>query len=239
MVANVRRSKLLKKLIIGLAALAVLVFATTTALAAVGVKANYSFSPNKANKSAGVTVNLESSDPAAPQPPIMNRIQISFAKGGKWNGAKFPKCSLSALNSKGPKGCPSKSKIGTGTGVGYAKPVVTDPVQATLTIFNGGSSILVYVFPDLGPTFVTVCKIVGGYNLDCAIPPIKTLPSAPDASVGTVKTKTTPKSIKKGKKKLGLVLTPKKCSGSWKSSATFSFTTGEKVVTPFSQKCKK
>jgi hypothetical protein len=239
MVAKVRRRKLLKKLIIGVAALAALALATTTALAAVGVKANYSFSPNKANKSAGVQVNIEASDPAAPQPPIMNRIQISFAKGGKWNGPKFPKCSLNALNSKGPKGCPSGSKIGSGTGVGYAKPVVTDPVQAKLTIFNGGNSVLVYAFPDLGPTFVTVCKIVGGYNLDCGIDPIKTLPSAPDASVGTVKTKTTPKSIKKGKKKLGMIITPKKCKGSWKSSATFSFATGEKVVTPFSQKCKK
>jgi hypothetical protein len=230
---------LLKKLIIGLAALAALAVATTTALAAVGVKANYSFSPNKANKSAGVSVNIASSDPAAEQPPIMNRIQIAFAKGGKWNGAKFPKCSISALNSKGPKGCPSGSKIGTGNGVGYAKPVVTDPVKAALTIFNGGNQILVYAFPDLGPTFVTPCKIVGGYNLDCQIPPIKTLPSAPDASVGTVNTKTKAKTIKKGKKKLGIVITPKKCKGSWKASATFSFATGEKVTTPFSQKCKK
>ena len=145
-----------------------------------------------------------------------------------------PRC-----NAKGPKGCPSKSKIGSGTGVGYAKPVVTDPVSAALTIFNGGNQILVYAFPDLGPTFVTPCKIKGGYNLDCSIPPIKTLPSAPDASVGTVKTKTKAANIKKGKKKLGLVITPKKCKGSWKSSAVFSFTTGEKVTTPFSQKCKK
>jgi hypothetical protein len=230
---------LLKKLIIGLAALAALAVATTTALAAVGVKANYSFSPNKANKSAGVTVNIASSDPAADQPPIMNRIQISFQKGGKWNGPKFPKCSIAALNSKGPKGCPSGSKIGTGNGVGYAKPVVTDPVKAQLTIFNGGNQILVYAFPDLGPTFVTPCKVIGGYNLDCQIPPIKTLPSAPDASVGTVNTKTKAKTVKKGKKKIGIVITPKKCKGSWKSSAVFSFTTGEKVTTPFTQKCKK
>jgi hypothetical protein len=178
-------------------------------------------------------------DPAAPQPPINNRVQISFQKGGKWNGAKFPKCSLNKLLASGPKGCPSKSKVGTGTGVGYAKPVVTDPVQGKLTIFNGGSSILVYVFPDLGPTFVVTCKISGGYNLDCGIPPIKTLPSAPDAAVGSVKTKTTPKSIKKGGKKIGMIITPKKCKGSWKSSAKFSFTTGETVTTPYSQKCKK
>ena len=83
------------------------------------------------------------------------------------------------------------------------------------------------------------CKVVGGYNLNCAIPPIKTLPSAPDAATATVKTKTTPKSIKKGKKKLGLIVTPKKCKGSWKTSATFSFTTGEKVTVNTSQKCKK
>ena len=228
-----------KKIILGLAALAALALVTNTALAAVGVKASYSLNPAKANKTAAVAVSIESSDPAALQPPIMNRIQIKFPAGGKWNGPKFPKCSINTLNSKGPTGCPSGSKIGTGNGVGYAKPVVTDPVKAKLTIFNGGNTILVYAFPDLGPTFVTPCKIVGGYNLDCQIPPIKTLPSAPDASVGTVKTNNPAKSIKKGGKKLGMVVTPKKCKGSWKSSATFSFTTGEKVVAPFSQKCKK
>jgi hypothetical protein len=228
-----------KKLIIGFATLIAFALAGTAAFAAVTAKFNSSFSPNKAGKSAGVSVNYEITDPAAPQPPINNRVQISFQKGGKWNGPKFPKCSASALNSKGPKGCPSKSKLGTGTGIGYAKPVVTDPVQGKLTIFNGGSSILVYVFPDLGPTFVVTCKISGGYNLDCAIPPIKTLPSAPDAAVGSVKTKTTPKSVKKGRKKLGIVVAPKACKGSWKSSAKFSFTTGETVTAPFSQKCKK
>jgi hypothetical protein len=228
-----------KKIILGLAALAALALVTNTALAAVGVKASYSLKPSKANKTAAVAVSIESSDPAAEQPPIMNRIQIKFPAGGKWNGPKFPKCSINTLNSKGPTGCPSGSKIGTGNGVGYAKPVVTDPVKAKLTIFNGGNTILVYAFPDLGPTFVTPCKIVGGYNLDCQIPPIKTLPSAPDASVGTVKTNNPAKSIRKAGKKLGMVVTPKKCKGSWKSSATFSFTTGEKVVAPFSQKCKK
>ena len=128
-----------KKIILGLAALAALALATNTALAAVGVKASYSLNPAKANKTAAVAVSIESSDPAAEQPPIMNRIQIKFPAGGKWNGPKFPKCSINTLNSKGPTGCPSGSKIGTGNGVGYAKPVVTDPVKAKLTIFNGGN----------------------------------------------------------------------------------------------------
>src|SRR5437660_7835213 len=138
-----QEEKLRKKLILGLAAMAAVGLVTATALAVVGINASYVFSPNKAGKSAGVSVNYVITDPAAIQPPVNNRIQISFAKGGKWNGSKFPKCSASTLLGKGPKGCPSKSKLGTGTGVGYAKPVVTDPVNAQLTLFNGGNSVLV------------------------------------------------------------------------------------------------
>jgi hypothetical protein len=228
-----------KKLIVGFAVMVAVALGGTAAYAAVTAKFTGSFSPNKANKSAGVSVTYDITDPAAEQPPVNNRVQISFPKGGKWNGPKFPKCSVNILASKGPNGCPSGSKLGTGSGVGMAKPVVTDPVQAKLTIFNGGSSILVYVFPDLGPTFTVTCKIVGGYSLDCTIPPIKTLPSAPDAATVTVRTKTSAKSTGKGKKKKGIVVAPKKCKGSWKSTATFTFTTGEKVTAPFSQKCKK
>jgi len=231
--------KLRKKLIVAVGVVAALAITAQAAFGVVAATFTGPFAPNKANKSAGVSANYVITDPALPQPPVNNRVQISFPKGGKWNGAKFPKCSASKLLARGPKGCPSKSKLGTGTGVGQAKPVVTDPVQAKLTIFNGGSSILVYVFPDLGPTFVVTCKISSGYNLDCVIPPIKTLPSAPDAATTTVKTKTTPKSVKKGGKKIGMVITPKKCKGSWKSTAKFSFTTGETVSAPFSQKCKK
>jgi hypothetical protein len=227
--------KLLKKLLVAIAVVAALAVASQAAFGAVTATFNGAFKPNKANKPAGVSVKYNITDPAAPQPPINNRVQISFPSGGKWNGKKFPKCTASKLNSGGPKACPSKSKIGTGTGVGYAKPVVTDPVQGKLTIFNGGSNILVYVFPDLGPTFVVTCNITGGYNLNCAIPPIKTLPSAPDAAVGAVTTKTTVK--KKGK--LGMLVTPKKCKGSWKYTAKFSFTTGETVTAPGTQKCKK
>ena len=61
-----------------------------------------------------------------------------------------------------------------------------------------------YVFPDLGPTFVSVGKIGksgGRYTLDFNIPPIKTLPSAPDASVVSVKTKTPVKGTKKSGKR--------------------------------------
>jgi len=227
-----------KKLTLGTVLVGVLAFAAV-AYAAVSV----SFSANltgKAGKPAGLNVSLASSDPAADQPPIMNKIVIKLQKGGKFNGNKYPKCTSATLLSKGPSGCAKGSKIGTGNGVGYAKPVVTDPVAAKLTLFNNGSTINVYALPDLGPPFVTPCKVTASYTtITCSIPPIKTLPSAPDASVGTVKTKTPVLNLKKGKKKYPLIVAPKKCSGTWKAEGDFYFTNGTVVKTPFSQKCKK
>src|SRR4029453_14785489 len=154
--------------------------------------------PSKAAKPTPLKGSILSNDPAAEQPPIMNRIVIKLDGKAKFNPSKFKRCKLSALQGKGPKGCPSASKIGTGTGVGMAKPVVTDPVNAKLTLFNGQrpggkAPIIVYLFPDLGPAFVTggkVSKSGGKYVLDFSVPAIKTLPSAPDASVASVKTKT-------------------------------------------------
>jgi hypothetical protein len=81
------------------------------AYGAAQVAFNVSVSPNKANSSAGLKTKIVSSDPAADQPPIMNRILIKLNAGGKYNGSKFPKCKLNALESKGPKGCPSKSSV--------------------------------------------------------------------------------------------------------------------------------
>jgi hypothetical protein len=239
-----------KKLIAVLGVGAACALLASMAVAAVQVAFKAEAVPNKAGKPTGLNVKIESTDPAAEQPPIMNRIVIRLNEGGKYNSSKFPRCTLASLQAKGPKGCPSKSKIGSGRGVGYAKPVVTDPVNAKLTIFNGSKvggkdTILVYVFPDLGPTFVSVGKIskkrAGGfdYNLDFNIPPIKTLPSAPDAATALVDTKTPRKTIKKGKRKFALIVAPKKCKGTWKAEGQFYFADGSSVTTPVTQKCKK
>jgi hypothetical protein len=238
------RKRLITALAVGVGALAV----AGAAYAAVAVTFSATMSPNKANKPVALSVDIKSSDPAAEQPPIMNRIVIKFDKGGKFDSKRFKRCKLAALQARGPNGCPSGSKIGTGTGVGMAKPVVTDPVNGKLTLFNGAQvggkdTVLVYVFPDLGPTFVSVGKISkpgGRYTLDFNIPPIKTLPSAPDASVVSVKTKTPIKKVRKNGKRYYLITSPKTCNGGkWKGTGTFYFTTGEKQTVPFTQKCKK
>ena len=238
-----RRRKLTTALTVGVGALAVV----GVAYAAVTVSFSATVSPNKANKPTGLFVSIKSTDPAADQPPIMNRIVIKLNKGGKFNASKFPRCKLTTLQAKGPSACPKGSKIGTGSGVGMARPVVTDPVNGKLTLFNGGrqggkDTVLVFVLPDLGPTFVSVGKISksgGRYTLDFTIPPIKTLPSAPDASVVSVKTKTPVKKITRGRHKYYLIVAPKRCTGHWKGTGTFYFTTGETRTVPISQKCRR
>ena len=105
-----------KKLIAVLGVGAACALLASAAFSAVQVTFNATIKPNKANKPAGLNVKFEATDPAAEQPPVMNRIVIKLNEGGKYNSSKFPRCSLPSLQSKGPKGCPSKSKIGSGTG---------------------------------------------------------------------------------------------------------------------------
>jgi hypothetical protein len=174
---------------------------------------------------------------------------IRLHKGGKFNGRYFPRCKLAQLQAKGPSGCPSRSKIGTGTGTGSAKPIV-DSVSAKLTLFNGerkGGKDTVYVFtlPDIGPTFVVVGTIKRvnrgpyGYELRFGIDPIKTLPNAPDAAIISVKTKTPKKSVRKRGKKRYLIQAPSSCRGKWWYQGEFRFVNGATVKSQGTMKCRK
>jgi len=240
-----------KRLFVGCLVVGAVLALAASAYAVVSVSVTAKAKPARAGKPTGLYVNIRSSDPAAVQPPIMNRLVIRLP-GGKYNGRRFPHCKLGKLLRKGPKGCPRRSRIGKGTGIGMARPVVTDPVHGKLTLFNGTrrhgrDRIFVYVFPDLGPTFVsigTLHKSHGRYKLDFTIPPIKTLPTAPDASVVSVKTKTPRKRIVKrhhGKRrKYHLIVAPRKCRHhKWRGSAKFYFATGETFTAKFSQRCRK
>jgi hypothetical protein len=238
-----------KRLIfISVGAIAGVLIVASLAYAAVTVSFSAKASPNRAGKPTGLYVNVKSSDPAAAQPPIMTRLVIKLQRGGKFNAKRFKRCKLATLRARGPKGCSRRSRIGTGNGIGMARPVVEDPVNGKLTLFNGDrqggrDTVLVHVFPDLGPTFVTVCKVLRARTIDCGIPPIKTLPSAPDASVVSIKTKTPVKRVtkKRGKRrqKHYLMVAPRKCKRTWKASGTFYFATGEQQTVRASQKCKR
>jgi hypothetical protein len=247
------RKKLL--LIAGLC-VGVLAIVAVVAQAAIVQTFTATVKPAKAKKPAALAVtegtSLTADDPGYQvkgQPPPQNRQIIRLQKGGVYGGKYFPRCKLAALQARGPSACPSKSKIGSGTGTGSAKPIL-DSVSAKLTLFNGekkGGKDTVYVFtlPDVGPTFVvvgTVAKVNKGnfgHELTFNIDPIKTLPNAPDAAIISVKTNTPKKSVKKGKKKRWLITAPKTCKSKWYYQGEFSFVNGQKATVDGSSSCKK
>ena len=73
--------------------------------------------------------------------PVVTKFVVMFPKGSLWQGAKYPTCALSVLHSKGPKGCPSASIVGSGTGTAYADVTLTHP---KITVVNGGAKTIYF-----------------------------------------------------------------------------------------------
>ena len=148
---------------------------------------------NKQRGGLSLRTRFTIADPAAPAPLQLSRTTLRFPKGAVVNGRFFPRCKAAALRARGPRACPRGSKLGSGTARGAAPPIV-DSVSAKITLYNGSaggrkSSVIIYSVPDLGP-IMTMEGVIEpgrgtpyGYVLSVDVPPIKTLPSAPDASV--------------------------------------------------------
>jgi hypothetical protein len=164
-------------------------------------------------------------DPGAAAPLQLDRTTLRFPKGAVVNGRYFPKCKFTTLQTKGPKGCPKGSKLGGGTAKGAAPPIVAS-VAAKVTLFNGvpighDPTLLVYVFPDLGPV-ITLEGVLKkdrsgkyGYVMTVDVPPIKTLPSAPDAATTFFDATVNNRSVKRGKRRISYIDSPVLCRGTY------------------------
>jgi len=181
----------------GIATAALVLPAPGTAATTEQVEFTAKYSKRDRNKTRGgisLRTRFTITDPAAPAPLQLTKTVLRFPKGARVNGRFFPRCNANALRARGPKACPRGSKIGSGRARGAAPPIV-DSVNAKITLYNGSaggrkSSVIIYSVPDLGPimTMEGVIQPGGrrspyGYVLSVDVPPIKTLPSAPDASV--------------------------------------------------------
>lgn len=85
--------------------------------------------------SASLTLTVS---PPSEQLPQTNQINLFVPKRFHSAGAKMPKCSASALVGKGPRGCPKKTVVGSGTSIGYTilgGAFVRE--HLTIDIFNG------------------------------------------------------------------------------------------------------
>jgi hypothetical protein len=69
--------------------------------------------------------------------PIVTGFDLWFPTGSQYNGGRYPSCSQSRLDRKGPAGCPSGAIMGSGSGTAYADNTITRP---KITVVNGGAS---------------------------------------------------------------------------------------------------
>jgi hypothetical protein len=111
------------------------------------------------------------------QQPMLQKLDLWFPKGAKYNGARYKSCSFHVLNSVGPRGCPKGSIMGSGGGTAFADTVITHP---TITVVNGGAN-AVYFYTVLNNPARVQTPVVGhltrlhgqfAYHLSATIPQI-------------------------------------------------------------------
>jgi hypothetical protein len=181
---------------------------------------------NKQRGGLSLRTTIRITDNAAPAPAQLTHTTLRFPKGAVLNARFFPKCDPAKLRARGPRACPSRSKIGSGRAIGLAPPIVTDPVNTKITLFNGklqgrNPSIIIYAIPDLGPVMTLPGVLRSGrgtpygYVLDTAVPPIKTLPNAPDASVTLFDATTRDVTVRRRGRTIHYIDSPVLCDGTF------------------------
>ena len=108
--------------------------------------------------------------------PTINKVDLWFPTGTRYNGASYPSCSYATLNAAGPSACPKDSIMGSGVATAFADTVVTRP---RITVVNGGRD-RVYFYTVLNnparvqvPVIGQITRLRGqfDYHLSATIPP--------------------------------------------------------------------
>jgi hypothetical protein len=207
-------------------------------------------SPNKASKKKKprgakikVVITLRKADGTKPSPTVDTIVELPSGMG--LNYREFPTCSQSALESQGPRGCPSKSKVGTGRLEADASPVLAK-VGGTVTAYNGRNrTYLLYVVPEISSPLVIPGKL-SGRTLDFDVPLVPTLPGQPNATLtyfevttgGTI-TKTKRVKGKRKRVKINYLENPTRCSGGYEWNFEFGYENGERLSPSDSAPCAK
>jgi hypothetical protein len=209
-----------------------------------------SHSPTKASKKkkprgvrAKVVLTLKKADGTKPS-PTTDAI-VTLPRGMGTNYSDFPTCSQATLQSRGPSGCPSKSKVGTGRLEADATPVIAK-VGGTVAAYNGPNrTYLLYVVPEISSPLVIPGKLRGRV-LDFDVPLVPTLPGQPNATL-TYFEVTTGGSIKKNKRVKGkrkrvtinYLENPTRCSGNYEWKIEFGYENGERLTPTDGATCSK
>jgi hypothetical protein len=237
----------------------------STALAAITISLDGGFRPNIAGtkkKPRPVTayIDFTIAEDTGTQPSPLRKVVADHGVPVVFNGRYFPKCKLARLERGGAAACPRGSLVGRGTATGSARPVVQNPVNADLTLFNGElrngiPTVLFYVRPEIGAPFTVVDVIKrrpdGVYTDNVEIPPIPTVPGQPNAATTAVHVRTLNVFVKRkvakrmrGRRvtktlRLPYIEAPTICKGRWPYTAKFTFESGETKTLTSPQACRK
>lgn len=181
----------------------------------------------KSKDFGGLTLRtvLTIGDTAGGLRPALTNTTLRFPKGAVVNAKYFKRCNPKNLETKGLKGCSKASQIGSGKAQADARPIVNDPVNAKITLFNGlprngNPTIIIYAFPDLSSPLAIVGELKRGgknygYVLDVDVPVIPTLPGQPNAAVSTFDATTFDKKVKRRGRTIHYIEGPVLCNGTF------------------------
>lgn len=164
-------------------------------------------------------------DTSGQKPPPLTNTTLRFPKGAVVNARYFKTCNPSRLRQRGARGCPAASKIGSGSARGDASPIIPN-VPAKITLFNGrrvggNPTIIIYAVPEISSPIVLQGPLklqsrgLYGYVLSVDVPPIPTLPGAPNASVVYFDATTIDRTVKRGRRRIHYIEGPVLCGGTF------------------------
>jgi hypothetical protein len=199
----------------------------------------------KVNKSAGVSVKFKATDPGAPggKPKAASKIVIKLAKGTRINTNATAQCNLNDEDVIAGR-CPEKSQIGTGQAKANVAPIIPSTTEdVTAYARKGGILLLLSDNPDdpnPAQTLVLRAKASKRGVITVNVPELQPVPGV-FAVLTDFNLRTDPKSKGKGKKKINLITTPKKCTKKgWTHSVTFTYADGSaQDVRKTKQACRK
>jgi hypothetical protein len=196
-----------------------------------------------------VTLSLRKADGSKASPTT--RAVVRLPKGIGLNYRAFPACDQRKLQANGPRGCPRRSKVGTGSLRADARPVVPTEVAGKVTAFNGKRrTYLLYVVPEISSPLVIPGKLKGSNRsprLDFQVPLVPTLPGQPNATLTYFEVKTAAK-IKKRKRVRGkrrrvtvnYIENARRCTKSgWSWQIDFTYENGESLSPTDGVRCRR
>jgi hypothetical protein len=173
--------------------------AAAAAFAGDSLTVNASFSPDRLSAPTNLSLTASFSSSAGRPPSPITRFTLYAPAGMGVDTRGAGTCAATALEQRGPRGCPADSRAGFGGGVGALElPNETLHVPYTLDIFfasrqSGLLRLLVYASASApaGVQLVLVAKQIPapkpyGLGFSVEVPPISTFPGASEASIESV-----------------------------------------------------